>query len=189
MSLFDRRPPEQSNQERFWSLLGKHNTFMLVTKTDDRQAAHLRGRPMAGYPRPDEHRIWFLAHANGLKDDEIAARPSVCVTLANPSKQHFVSVGGTASVQHDLERKRELWSIAAQAWFPDGPEDPNIILICVDVEEGEFWDGDPNSIVVGVKMAKAVAEGRRVNVGEQGKVEFGRQQTGKPDSFAFKATG
>lgn len=188
MSLFSQRSPLKDNQERLWSLLGDHNIFMLVTKSSERNSTPVRARPMAGYPRRDEQRIWFLAHKDGVKDDEIAVNPQVCVTLSDPSKQHFVSISGKASVEHDLARKRDLWSIAAQAWFPDGPEDPNIVLLCVDVEKGEFWDGDPNPIIVAFKMARAVAEGNDVDLGEHEKVSFERHPTTGPTSLPFSSS-
>jgi general stress protein 26 len=185
MSLFDRWSPRENAQDRLWNLLGDHNTFMLVTKTATQQHAALRARPMAGYPRRDEQRIWFLAHKDGLKDDEIKANPKVCVTFSDPSRQHFVSISGKASVEHDLARKRDLWSVAAQAWFPDGPEDPNIILLGVELDEAEFWDGDPNPIVVGFKMARAAAEGRKMEAGDNKKVSFARDSRSKPEPMAF----
>ncbi|MFN3172741.1 MAG: pyridoxamine 5'-phosphate oxidase family protein [Hyphomicrobiales bacterium] len=188
MSLFSQESPGKDNQDRLWSLLGDHNTFMLVTKSSARHSTPVRARPMAGYPRRDEQRIWFLAHKDGVKDDEIEMNSQVCVTLSDASKQHFVSIRGKASVKHDLARKRDLWSVAAQAWFPDGPEDPNIVLLCVDVEKAEFWDGDPNPIIVAFKMARAVAEGRDVEVGEHGKVSFERYPTGRPTSLPFTAS-
>ena len=94
------------------------------------------------------------------------------VTLSEARQQHFVSIPGRATVQHDADRKRDLWSIAAQAWFPDGPESDDIVLLCVDIEEAEFWDGEPNPIVLGVKLAKAVAEGERMGGGGSQKLSF-----------------
>jgi general stress protein 26 len=185
MSLFDRWSPRKSAQDRLWSLLGDHNTFMLVTKAEAERPTSLRARPMAGYPRRDEQRIWFLAHKDGLKNDEIETDPRVCVTFSEPSKQHFVSISGKASVEDDLARKRDLWSIAAQAWFPGGPEDPDIILLCVEMDEAEFWDGNPNPIIVGFKMARAAAEGRKVDVGENEKVSFTRDNRSKSEPMAF----
>lgn len=187
MSLFSQKSSQKDSQDRLWSLLGDHNTFMLVTKTSSRKSTPVRARPMAGYPRPDEHRIWFLAHKDGVKDDEIAMSPQVCVTLSDPSKQHFVSISGKASVEHDMARKRDLWTVAAQAWFPDGPEDPNIVLLCVDVDKGEFWDGDPNPILVAFKMAQAVAEGSDVDLGENEKVSFDRHPPAGPTTLPFSS--
>lgn len=187
MSLFSRQPSRTDSQDQLWNLLGDHNTFMLVTKSSTRDSTPVRARPMAGYPRRDEQRIWFLAHKDGVKDDEIAMNPQVCVTLSDPGKQHFVSISGKASVKHDLARKRDLWSVAAQAWFPDGPEDTNIVLLCVDVEKGEFWDGNPNPIIVAFKMARAVSEGKDVDLGENEKVTFERDRTGTPTSLSFSS--
>ena len=165
MTLFRQSDGKDCAVDRLWSLLGDHNTFMLTTHTDRGGSDRLRARPMAGYPRRDERRIWFLAHREGLKDDEIERNPHVGVTFADLSRQHYVSLSGNAGIEDDVDRKRELWSIAAQAWFPNGPEDEEVILIRVDLDKAEIWDGEASSIVMGVKMASAVAEGEQVEAG------------------------
>ena len=39
------------------------------------------------------------------------------------------------------DKAREMWSRAAQNWFQQGPDDPNLALIVVDVDEAKWWDG------------------------------------------------
>lgn len=158
--------------DRLWQLLGDHGIFMLTTQTVSGDDAVIRSRPMAGYPSQQERRIWFLTDEKGMKDEEIHANKHVCITLSDPSKQHFVSASGRASFHNDVERKKQLWSVASQAWFPEGPEDPAVLLVCVDLDQAEFWDGDPNPMLVCIKMAKAAASGERVEVGENEKVNL-----------------
>jgi general stress protein 26 len=174
MSLFSSYDRTKNAKDRLWDMLGAHATFMLVTKTDADEATPIRARPMAGYPNRQEHKIWFLAHRAGLKDDEIAKSPQVCVTYCDLSKQHYASLSGRARI-HDsaTQRKKELWSVAAQAWFPEGPDDPDVLLLSVDLESAEFWDGDANPIVVGLKMARAAASGQSMEGGENAKLSFG----------------
>ena len=40
----------------------------------------------------------------------------------------------------DPAKARELWSPFLKAWFPQGLDDPDLVLIRVEVESAEFWD-------------------------------------------------
>jgi general stress protein 26 len=51
-----------------------------------------------------------------------------------------VSISGAARVVDDLERKKAMWNTFVQAWFPDGPTDPDVALVGVVVAEAEYWD-------------------------------------------------
>ena len=62
-----------------------------------------------------------------------AANPRVESDLLLPGHS-WVAVTGTAAVVDDLDKLRELWNTFAEAWLPGGPEDPNAVLIHVDVD-------------------------------------------------------
>lgn len=174
MSLFSSYDRTKDAKDRLWDMLGDHAIFMLATKTDAEETTPIRAQPMAGYPNRQENKIWFLAHRSGLKDDEIADSPQVCVTFCDLSKQHYASLSGRAEIHpDDTQRKKELWTVAAQAWFPEGPDDPDVILLCVDLDMAELWDGDANPIVVGLKMASAAASGEQMESGDNAKISFG----------------
>jgi hypothetical protein len=66
---------------------------------------------------------------------------------------------------------RELWDPMVKAWFPQGVEDPNLVLLRLDVERGEYWDSDQNAMLKMFAFAKGIATGRRPDVGERGKLE------------------
>jgi len=55
----------------------------------------------------------------------------------------------------------------AAGWFPGGPEDPNLGLLRVDVENGEYWDPVASKLVQFFAMAKAAVTRRPPqNIGE-----------------------
>jgi general stress protein 26 len=83
----------------------------------------------------------------------------------------YASVYGTASLSDDRDRIRELWSPMVKAWFPQGVEDPHLVLLRLDVERGEYWDSDQNSMLKMFAVAKALATGKRAKVGEKGTLQ------------------
>ena len=61
---------------------------------------------------------------------------------------------GTAVVVEDDARLKELWTTFAEAWLPGGPEDPNAVLIKVDVDEAEYWDTPGGTVASLISFAK-----------------------------------
>jgi len=38
----------------------------------------------------------------------------------------------------DEATAKELWNVFAQAWFPEGVDDPHLALLRVDIEQAEY---------------------------------------------------
>ena len=72
----------------------------------------------------------------------------------NEDEDLFVSLRGKATVLRDPQRARELWSTMAGAWFPGGPDDPNLGILRVDVDRGDYWDVKSSKLVQFFEMAK-----------------------------------
>lgn len=147
-----------------YELMRKITFAMLVTRDGDR----LRSRPMAATVEPEHNAIYFLTDVRRHKDDEIARDHQVNLAFADPSAQKYVSVSGVASVSNDRAKIKQLFSIAAKAWW-DSPDDPNIRLLTIAPEEAEYWDS-PGTIVSYVKMAVAAVSGSRPDLGDNRKV-------------------
>ena len=81
--------------------------------------------------------------------------PAVNIGYADPGSDSYVSVSGKATVVEDAARKKRLWSKFAEAWFPGGPEDPNLALIRVQIEEAEYWNVKESKVTQLFKMARA----------------------------------
>lgn len=152
-----------SDTSPVWDMIDVIDICMFVTKRGD----EMHGRPMSTIGKRDEGKIYLLTDRSAVKDDEIEDDPSVYLGYCKGS-QHL-SVNGTAVVSSDRALVKHVWTPSAQAFWPDGPEDPNIVAIIVTPHAAEYWDG-PKGIVAGVKMAFAVATGRRPDFGDNAKV-------------------
>jgi general stress protein 26 len=67
-----------------------------------------------------------------------------------------------------MARKKELWSVFAKAWVPDGVENPDLRVLKVTPTDGYYWDTKQGKVVAAVKIAFALVTG---NVGKDGGVE------------------
>jgi general stress protein 26 len=157
---------DNNNAEaRAWDVIDKAGYCVMVTQFD----GGLRGRPMQARPDREEGLIWFLTDVRASKDDEIEAWPDICLVFVEPKEKVYLSVSGRAEVVDDREKTRLLWDDEQQAWWPGGPDDPNVRVVCVVPELLEFWDGPADPRVARREFKRAVETGEKPNLGERRK--------------------
>lgn len=115
-------------------LLDAFDTAMVVSVGD----RELRGRPLAIVEREDDATVWFVTGRDSEKVAEIEADPSVAVIMQAGTKQ--LALAGRAAIVDEREKIDALWKESWRVWFPDGPEDPNIVLVRVKPTSAEYWD-------------------------------------------------
>lgn len=133
----------------------------------------LRSRPMTTQGDRSEQQdcLWFFASRSGEPVAELQADPIVNLAYADPGSDTYVSVCGSATVVEDPVRKQQMWSKFAQAWFPDGPDDPDLALVRVQINEAEYWDVKESKPTQLFKMAKAVfTKEPPTGMGDHGKI-------------------
>jgi general stress protein 26 len=113
---------------------------MLVTRAGD---GTLRARPMATPDVEEENfdgTLWFFTADHSSKVLELAQSPEVGLVYTDSSGHRYVSLSGRAEVVRDDERARRLWSPLYREWLPKGLEDPELVLLKVEVTRAEYWD-------------------------------------------------
>jgi general stress protein 26 len=161
---------DSEGEGRIWSTIEGMSLCMMTTVDGDA----LRARPMSAIVRREEGAIWFFTGREAHKDEELKRYPQTCLAFVDSNSRTFVSVSGRAQLVDDLAKKKELWNTGAAAYFPAGPEDPDVILLRVDPELGEIWDSTSSSIVAGAKMLAARVRGTRPDLGDDIKVDFSK---------------
>ena len=129
-------PSPSVQTEHFISLLKKLRTAMLVTHTGEHG---IHARPMAVAEVEDNGRVWFISGKDTAKVHEIEVDSHVHV-IAQDGNSAFLSMSGKASLIGDRQKIADLWQEPFRVWFPGGKDDPDIELIAVRPEQGEFWD-------------------------------------------------
>ena len=155
-----------SPDDKLRELLQDFGVAMLVTRTAEGQ---LRSRPMALADVQPDGSLWLLTDRNSGKLDEIERDRQVNVTAQSSSK--FLSFSGAAAVVDDRRKIGELWNESWKIWFPAGKDDPNLVLIKIQGDIGEYWD---NSGISGIKYlieaGKAYLSGTRPDVANDPKI-------------------
>src|SRR6266404_4746583 len=122
--------------QKVWELIKGAHSALLVTIGQD---GRIDSRPMGCIQNHFEETVWFLTFAHSHKLKEIGEHDHVLISYSNPSEYEYVSLSGRAKVVKDPQRLKELWSEAFRVWFPSGPDDPELTLISVEVEEAKYW--------------------------------------------------
>jgi general stress protein 26 len=113
--------------------------------------------PMARQEVDPGPELWFITARDTGHVRAIDQEPRVSVTFS--SRDAWVAITGRAEVVDDDAKLKELWNTFAEAWLPEGPEDPNATLIRVDVERGEYWDTPGGKVTSLISYAKAKLTG------------------------------
>lgn len=158
-----------ADQDKVWSIADAVKICMMTTRDGDA----LRARPMQAITRRDEDAIWFFADVRDHKDEEIRTHPETGLSFQSESDKNYLSISGRTTLLNDRAKMEELFVPAAKAYFPDGVEDPNLRLLRFTPESAEYWDGVSSRVVTAVKMASAIVQGERPDLGDNAKVEMG----------------
>lgn len=140
----------------FHALLATFETAMLLTGVG---GEHAHARPMAIVHVEENCDLWFITSATSAKVREVMNDAEVKVICQNGWKSSL-AISGRASLVHDKAKINELWKKSYRVWFPDGPDDPKIVLIRVAGTRGEYWDSSGvNALVYAYEAIKALATG------------------------------
>lgn len=144
--------------------------------TTRRADGHLCARPMTNQSAKDNpppaDTLWFFMSRRSDTVQELIADPIVNVSFAEPKEDTYVSITGQAVIIEDRIQKERFWSAPVKAWFPDGLDDPNLALVCVQIHGAEYWSTEEGKLMQMATMAKAALTGTPpVHMGEHGKVK------------------
>lgn len=99
-----------------------------------------------GYPRPVRmskicskgfHEVWMATSADSVKMNDFKAnnKAGLCYDLYGDG----VSLRGTVEILTDDAIRKEMWQEWFVRHFPDGPNDPNYVLLHFVGTEATFW--------------------------------------------------
>ncbi|MGA9872408.1 MAG: pyridoxamine 5'-phosphate oxidase family protein [Rhodococcus sp. (in: high G+C Gram-positive bacteria)] len=138
--------------------------------TTNGRDGHLLSRPMALQETDFDGDLWFFARNSSRKVADVRANGSV--NVAFQSGTAWVSLSGTAEVVVDDAKKKDLWNQRAAAWFEDGPESDEVVLIKVNAEGAEYWSAPGSKVSTLIAYAKSRITGEKPDVGTNDTVDM-----------------
>lgn len=103
--------------------------------------------------------LWFLVSKSATFVLDLDVDDRVGISLS--SNDAWVSLSGTAELVGDQMKVRELWNPVVEAWFPDGPDDPNVGLLKFTAHSAEYWDSPGGRIASLFSFVKSKVTGEQ----------------------------
>ncbi len=82
--------------------------------------------------------IWFFT----TRDHCLAQLGAATATFSGQDHDMFARIGGNISEETSKDRLDKQWSKVVEAWFPGGKDDPNLIMLRMDLGKAEIWNSD-----------------------------------------------
>ncbi len=141
--------------------------------TVDTSDGTLRSRPMSTNGEVEfDGDLWFFTYASSHKVEEVERQPQVNASFAQPEKQNYVSMSGTATIVQDKAKIKELWKPELKVWFPKGTDEPDIALLKVTVDKAEYWDSPSSTMAHLYGLVKSTLTGKTAQPGDNEKIDL-----------------
>lgn len=142
-----------TDEKKLLEVIGDIPIAMMTTYGPDGP----RSVPMARQEVDASAELWFITARDTAHVRAIQADPQVTLTFS--ARDAWAAAYGRATVVDDEAKLEELWTTFAEAWLPGGPEDPNAVLVRVDLESGEYWDSPGGKLASLISLAKVKLTG------------------------------
>ena len=143
--------------------------FCMYTTIND---GKIESRPMTTLDIDDNGNVWFFTSKQTQLGEETTWGEAVSLIYSDPKNNSYLSVSGNASIIEDENKKEELWNPMSKAWFPEGKDDPNLVMLKVTTDEAAYWDSSSSKMIVFFSMLKAVITGNTPDEGDYGKLNL-----------------
>jgi len=121
-------------KEKFWKSLADSPFIFLELDADPKTAV-----PMTAQLDKDANStIWFFT----TKDHTFAKGGPATATFAGKGHEMFARFSGTLREETSRERFEKQWGKPVEAWFPGGKDDPNLLMLRMDLGQAEIWNSD-----------------------------------------------
>lgn len=109
--------------------------------------------PMGTQDFEDPSTVWFITEIDTDKVRAIEAHPQVNVAYA--SDKGWVSLSGTARLNRDEAKLKELWDPSVSAFMKGDAESPQNALLEINGDSAQYWES-PGKAALVVQMAKGL---------------------------------
>lgn len=131
-------------KHKFWEAMTDSPVVMLQLDRDHDTAAPMT----AQLDKNANHAIWFFAG----RDSRFAEMGHATATFSSKGHDVFARFAGVLSEETDRARLDKQWNNFVEAWFPGGKNDPNLLMLRMDLGDASIWAGDVG-VFNTVKMA------------------------------------
>jgi general stress protein 26 len=142
--MSDDRQRDEELKQQFWEALADSPYLFLQLDSDPTSAV-----PMTAELDENAHgAIWFFTG----RDHAFARGGPATATFAGKGHDVFARFKGALVHETSRDRLDKEWSTFVEAYFPRGKDDPNLLMLRMDLADAEIWTTDIG-LMTTVKMA------------------------------------
>ena len=160
--------PNDTDLQRLGELIDGIETAMLTTRAAD---GSLVSRPLQTLKFDANGELIFFTAASSQKVAELTDDPSVNLAYVDDGERRYVSVRGRARMDRDQATIDELWTPAQKVFFPDGKDDPNLMVLRVRVRDASYWEASGNFIERALDFARGMLSDEPSDLGDHGHID------------------
>lgn len=146
-----------ANRDDFWDRLEDCRSGMMEVES--------KFVPMTHNLEPEDGSIWFLTAKGTAMAQAAAAGAQTRYIVCNDSQSIYASIDGTLAQSHDRKKLDEVWSVMASAWYEEGKDDPDLLLVRMKPTAAEVWLGPESGMKFLFSVAKAKITGEEPDFG------------------------
>jgi general stress protein 26 len=135
----------------------RSDRFCMVTTVGDQGRLH--SHPMTPQEVTEAGDVWFFIDRTSDQAANVGAEKRVNLAFSDGST--WLSVAGHGTLVEDRQKMKDLWNSMVEAWFPDGPDSPDLALLQVESDSAEYWDTPGGRVATALSFVKTKLTGER----------------------------
>lgn len=128
--------------------------------------------PMACYPEKDTGRIWFFTKKGTDLVRDAGQAGQKAMFIVTDGQKFQACIGGTLKEQYDRAELETFWNPHIAAWYPDGKDDPELTMLCLDPSDADVWISKAGPVKYSYEVAKANTTRSVPDVGDKTNVQL-----------------
>lgn len=160
--------PDNTDLHRLGELIKDIEVAMLTTRTND---GSLVSRPIQTLRLDANGELIFFTASKSHKVEDLTDDASANLAYADPGEHRYVSVRGRARMDRDDDTIHELWTPAQKIFFPEGRNDPNLMVLRIRVRDAAYWEASDNFVARAFDFARGMLDDAPSDLGEHGHLQ------------------
>jgi general stress protein 26 len=159
---------QETNLTDAWRAAGSIRVAMATSWS----AKGMRSRPLTAHVDGEFQQIHFIVPSHAEICQQLQANDELHLSFVDIKGQNYISITTTAFVTEDAVLAKRLWNPFAQAWFPNGPDDPDVRIIEAKPKMLEYWAGESSKLMTAWEIGKSLRTKKAPDLGETLKVAY-----------------
>lgn len=130
-------------------------------------------QPMAHRSDRERRRLWFFTKRDTDLVKALQPGTKAHFAIISRAQDFHACMSGTLREEMDREAMERLWNAHVAAWFKGGKEDPDLVMLAMDLEHARIWASTKNVLAYAWELVKANTNAEVTpNVGVRNEVTF-----------------